>query len=60
MIDLEKRMILHDCADWSRVGARLSLCKHVAALMLAIEPSYAKRILREILERRGEWTFREV
>ena len=60
VIDLEKRIILHDCADWSRVGARLSLCKHVAALMLAIEPSYAKRILREILERRGEWTFREV
>jgi len=35
----------------------LSFCKHLAALMLRLEPDYSKRILREILMDRASWTF---
>ena len=60
IIDLERRIILHDCADWARVGMRLSLCKHLAALMLHLERRYAKKILEDIIMNRGEWSFREL
>ncbi len=33
-IDVERKMIVHDCADWARVRDALSFCKHLAALML--------------------------
>jgi uncharacterized protein YecE (DUF72 family) len=56
-IDLERRMIIHDCADWARVKDMLSFCKHLAALMLRLEPEYSKRILREILLDKTSWTF---
>jgi hypothetical protein len=56
-IDLERRMIIHDCADWARVKDMLSFCKHLAALMLRLEPEYSKRILREILLDKISWTF---
>ena len=59
IIDLEKKLIIHDCADWSRVGPRLSFCKHVAALMLHLDEEYAKKILRDIVLNRVKWTFRE-
>lgn len=60
IIDLERRIILHDCADWSRVGMKMSLCKHLAALMLYLDKRYAKRILEDIIMNRGEWSFREL
>ena len=60
IIDLEKKTILHDCADWSRVGARLNLCKHIIALMLNLDKEYAKKILRDILLNRMQWSFREM
>ena len=56
-IDLERKMIIHDCADWARMKDALSFCKHLAALMLRLEPAYSKRILREILLDRASWTF---
>ena len=59
IIDLEKKLIIHDCADWSRVGLRLNFCKHVAALMLHLDKEYAKKILKDILMNRIQWTFRE-
>ena len=59
IIDLEKKLIIHDCADWSRVGLRLNFCKHVTALMLHLDKEYAKKILKDILMNRVQWTFRE-
>jgi len=60
IIDLEKKTILHDCADWSRVGAKLHLCKHIIALILNLKEEYAEKILRDILLNRAQWTFREI
>jgi len=60
IIDLEKKLIIHDCADWSRVGVKLNFCKHVAALMLKVNEEDAKRIMKDILSNRAQWTFREM
>lgn len=60
IIDLEKRIIIHDCADWSRVGARLNFCKHVAALFLHLDEGRAREILQDVIRNRAQWTFREM
>jgi len=60
IIDLEKRIIIHDCADWSRVGARLNFCKHVAALFLHLDEGHAREILQDVIRNRAQWTFREM
>jgi len=56
-IDVERKIIFHDCADWVKVKNTLSFCKHLVALMLQLEPDYSKKILREIILERASWTF---
>jgi len=60
IIDSEKKVIIHNCADWSRVGMRLRFCKHVAALMLNLDKTHARRFLEDIIRNRMRWTFRDV
>lgn len=60
IIDLEERVIIHNCADWSRVGMRLNFCKHLAALMLNLDKSHARKILDDIVQNRPQWTFKEI
>ncbi len=60
VIDLERRIIFHDCADWSKIRFSLKFCKHINALMLNIDKTYAKRILEDIVVNRSLWTFSEI
>jgi len=57
VIDLDRRLILHDCADWEKVRLESKLCKHIAALLLNLDENYAKNILRDIIVNRGLWSF---
>ncbi len=59
VIDLEKRIIIHDCADWSRTRTSLSFCKHLNALILNIDEGYARRILEDVVINRSLWSFIE-
>ena len=60
VIDLDRRLILHDCADWEKVRLESKLCKHIAALLLNLDENYAKNILRDIIMNRGLWSFRRL
>jgi len=60
VIDLDRRLILHDCADWERVRLEFKLCKHIAALLLNLDENYAKNILSDIIVNRGLWSFRRL
>ncbi|HDJ66350.1 MAG TPA: hypothetical protein ENF33_01355 [Nitrososphaeria archaeon] len=57
IIDLDRRLILHDCADWERVRLEFKLCKHLAALLLNLDEDYARNILKDIIVNRGLWNF---
>jgi len=59
IIDLEKRIIVHDCADWARTRSSLSFCKHLNALILNIDKAYARRILEDIVINKSLWKFLE-
>lgn len=60
IVDLERRIIFHDCADWSKVRSTSNFCKHINALMLNIDRTHARRILEDIIMNRSLWTFSEI
>ncbi len=57
VIDLEDRMVLHDCADWSRVLPNKRFCKHIGKLLLSLDREKALEILKQIRSEKEAWTF---
>ena len=58
LIDLEKRIILHNCADWSRCITTKRFCKHLGKLMLSIPEDLRLKILRKIYSEKEVWEFK--
>ena len=58
LIDLKKRVVSHDCADWSRCIPIKQLCKHVGKVMMTLPEERAVEILRMICLERDEWEFK--
>jgi uncharacterized protein YecE (DUF72 family) len=58
VIDADKKVILHDCADWDRVIQEKKFCKHIVKLMLSIDENSALKILRTIRSEIDSWDFK--
>jgi len=58
VIDLENHVILHDCADWSRVLTNKRVCKHIGKLLLSIDKKIASNILKQIYTNKEKWEFK--
>jgi len=58
VIDLENRLVLHDCADWSRVLPNKRFCKHLGKLLLTLERQKASSILKQIHANKEAWEFK--
>lgn len=58
IIDVENKVILHDCPDWSRVLVAKQFCKHVGRVFLVLKPELAKSILCDIIENKETWSFK--
>ncbi len=57
-IDAAQRLILHDCADWSRCAPVRQLCKHVGKVMMSVPEATAVGILRKMGAEREKWEFK--
>jgi len=57
-IDVPVRLILHDCADWSRCAPARQLCKHVGKLMMSLPDKVSVSILKKIGADREKWEFK--
>jgi uncharacterized protein YecE (DUF72 family) len=57
-IDVSNRLILHDCADWSRCAPVKQFCKHVGKVLMNIPQEEAVSILRKIATEREKWEFK--
>ncbi|MFB0567150.1 MAG: DUF72 domain-containing protein [Candidatus Bathyarchaeia archaeon] len=57
-IDVSNRLILHDCADWSRCAPVKQFCKHVGKVLMSMPEEEALSILRRIGTERGKWEFK--
>ncbi|MCX8204722.1 MAG: DUF72 domain-containing protein [Candidatus Nezhaarchaeota archaeon] len=58
ILDLDSKVVLHDCADWSRVAVAKQFCKHLGKLFMKIPRQTAVELLRRLYGEREEWTFR--
>jgi len=58
VIDLGNRVVLHDCADWSRVLPSKRFCKHIGKLLLSLEKGKAMNILKQIYTNKEAWEFK--
>lgn len=58
-IDLEKKLILHDCKDWRKGVVSKRFCKHIGKLFLSINRDEATNLLRKIDAEKNKWQFRE-
>ena len=56
-IDLNGRVISHDCDDWRKGAEARRMCKHVAKLFLSLPERQAKEILAAIWDERDRWRF---
>ena len=56
-IDLENRVITHDCDDWKKNVRSKLMCKHLGKAFLVIGDRRATTILRQILSETDDWTF---
>jgi len=59
VVDLENLVVLHDCADWSRVMIRKRFCKHIGKLLLALDKKKASNILKQIYTNNEAWKFKQ-
>lgn len=57
-IDVSKRLIVHDCADWSRVAPVRQFCKHVGKVMMSVPEDVSSSILKKVSADRENWEFR--
>jgi len=57
-IDVSNRLILHDCADWSRCAPVKQLCKHVGKVLMMTPQETAVHVLRKIAAEREKWEFK--
>jgi hypothetical protein len=58
VIDLANRVVLHDCADWSRCVSDKRFCKHVGKLMLTLNEKKALEIMSKIYSEKQAWEFK--
>jgi uncharacterized protein YecE (DUF72 family) len=58
MIDFQKRIVLHDCADWSRTLSSKQFCKHIGKVMMVLPKEKAIEIMRRISSEREKWEFK--
>lgn len=58
IVDVGNKVILHDCADWSRCIPGKKFCKHVGKLLLSLPKKEAAEILRKIFAEKEEWEFK--
>ena len=57
-IDLEKRTLTHNCADW-RKGLRIrKICKHIEKLFLKLPSEISTSVLEDIITQKEKWRFR--
>jgi uncharacterized protein YecE (DUF72 family) len=58
LIDFQNRIVLHDCADWSRTLLSKQFCKHIGKAMMILPKEKAVEIMRKISSEREKWEFK--
>jgi len=57
-IDLDAKVILHNCDDWGKGLGTKRICKHVCKLFLTLPREESLRVLKSMIEEKERWTFK--
>lgn len=57
-IDVPNRLVLHDCADWSRCAPVKQFCKHVGKVMMVVPEDVSVSILKKMGAEKERWDFK--
>ena len=60
LIDISKRVIFHNCADWAKIAVNKQLCKHLVRIFTQIPEEKAKVILRDVITNIDKWQFKTI
>ncbi len=58
-VNLQKRLLKHDCNDWRKGRNMKRICKHVVKLFLTIPKEHSEKILKDLTENRDDWGFHD-
>ncbi|MCW4050645.1 MAG: DUF72 domain-containing protein [Candidatus Bathyarchaeota archaeon] len=58
-VDLDNKVIKHNCDDWRKGRHKKRMCKHLAKLFLTLPPGQSKRVLQLIWNDIDGWVFEE-
>jgi uncharacterized protein YecE (DUF72 family) len=58
VIDVQNHVVMHDCADWSKMLPSKKLCKHLGKLLLTLDKEKATMLLRQIYANIESWNFK--
>jgi len=56
-LNLENRVLKHDCDDWRKGLGMKRVCKHLVKFFLAMQLDRAEEILRDINRNKSSWVF---
>ncbi len=56
-IDLDRRILSHDCQDWLKGLGIKRICKHVGKLFLQLPTEKSTNILTDLIEQKDKWQF---
>lgn len=59
-IDLQERIIRHNCPDWEKWTTQKMMCKHVGRLFLTLDEQISTPLLRQIYTEKESWEFTQV
>jgi len=57
-IDLEKRILAHNCDDWRKGLGIRRVCKHIGKLFLQLPSETSTSILEDMIKEKDKWRFR--
>ncbi len=56
-IDLDRKVLKHDCDDWMKGKTTKRMCKHLVKLFMTLPPGQSKRVLSRIWDDVDGWIF---
>ncbi len=59
-VNVQKRIIRHDCPDWKNWSTQKMMCKHIGKIFLMLDEKISAPILRQIYRERESWSFSSV
>jgi hypothetical protein len=56
-VDLDRKVLRHDCDDWMKGKSTKRMCKHIVKLFMSLPQGQSERVLSRIWDDVDGWIF---